>query len=318
MSIFITGSIAFDYLMTFPGKFRDNFLPEKLDKISLSFLVDSMTRQRGGVAPNIAYTLSLLGEKPVVFATAGEDFADYRAWMESHAMNTKYVKIVSGKFTASFFVNTDQENNQIASFYTGAMAAAADYSLDDAAPGEIDYVLIAPNDPAAMRRYCEECVHLNIPYLFDPSQQVARNPHADLKYGVEHAHALFCNEYEYDLLQKHTGYSPAEIERMVNLLVVTLGEKGALVSLGGKRYEIPIVPATEIIDPTGVGDAFRGGFLRGYRLGLDLQTCGQMGALAATYCLEQKGTQNHFYTIAEFINRYRQHFDDHGELDKLQ
>ncbi len=318
MSIFITGSIAFDYLMTFPGKFRDNFLPEKLDKISLSFLVDSMTRQRGGIAPNIAYTLSLLGEKPVVFATAGEDFADYRAWMQSHAMSTKYIKIIADKFTASFFVNTDQENNQIASFYTGAMADAADYSLAEAAPGEIDYVLIAPNDPRAMRRYCEECVRLNIPYLFDPSQQVARNPHTDLKYGVEHAHALFCNEYEYDLLQKHTGYSADAIEQMVNLLVVTLGEKGALVSSGGKRYEIPIVPAVKIADPTGVGDAFRGGFLRGYRLGLGLQTCGQMGALAATYCLEQKGTQNHFYTPAEFINRYRQHFDDHGELEKIQ
>jgi len=317
MAIFITGSIAFDYLMTFPGRFLDNFIPGKLDKISLSFLVDSMTRQRGGIAPNIAYTLSLLGDKPVVFATAGEDFSDYRTWMDSHSLSTKYIKVIDGKFTASFFVNTDLENNQIASFYTGAMADSADYSLTTVEPGEADYVLIAPNDPAAMRRYCEECVNLRIPYLFDPSQQVARNPHADLNYGVEHAHAVFCNEYEFDLLQKHTGFSASEIENKVEILVVTLGENGASVLSKGIRYSIPIVPAEFIADPTGVGDAFRGGFLRGYRLGMGLQTCGQMGSLAATYCLEKKGTQNHFYTPVEFIKRYRQHFDDHGELDKL-
>jgi adenosine kinase len=317
MAIFITGSVAFDYLMTFPGRFRDNIIPDQLDKISLSFLVDSMTRQRGGIAPNIAYTLSLLGEKPYVFATAGEDFRDYQCWMETHSLSIKYLKIIKGKFTASFFVNTDLENNQIASFYTGAMADAADYSLKTIEKGEADYVVIAPNDPTAMRRYCEECVELKIPYLFDPSQQVARNPHPDLKYGVEHAHSLFCNEYEFNLLQKHTGYSAQDIENKVKLLVVTLGENGAQVFSGGLKYSIPIIPATHIADPTGVGDAFRGGFLRGYRLGMGLQTCGQMGSLAATYCLEQKGTQNHFFTLEEFIKRYRQNFDDHGELDKL-
>ena len=177
--------------------------------------------------------------------------------------------------------------------------------------------MIAPNDPAAMRHYCEECVSLNIPYLFDPSQQVARNPHPDLKYGVEHAHALFCNEYEFDLLQKHTGFSISDIKSMVNLVVVTLGEKGAQVFSKGKTYEIPVVPTEQIADPTGVGDAFRGGFLRGYRLGMNLQTCGQIGSLAATYCLEKNGTQNHFYTPKDFIKRYRQYFDDHGELEKI-
>ncbi len=317
MSIVITGSIAFDYLMTFPGKFRDHILPDKLDKISLSFLVDSMTRQRGGVAPNIAYSLSLLGEKPLIFATAGQDFSDYRAWLDSHEINTWYIQNIADKFTASFFVNTDLENNQIASFYTGAMADASNYSLKIIEPGEADYVVIAPNDPSAMQRYAEECVELGIPYLFDPSQQVARNPHEDLKYGVSHAHAVFCNDYEFELLQKHTGFSASEIEKKVTLLVVTLGIKGALVMSGGKHYEIPIVPANNVADPTGVGDAFRGGFLRGYRLGMSLQTCGQMGALAATYCIEHKGTQNHFYKPAQFVKRYRQHFDDNGELDQL-
>lgn len=317
MAIVLTGSIAYDYLMTFPGYFKQNILPDKLDKISLSFLVDTMTRQRGGVAPNIAYTLALLGEKPMIFATAGEDFEEYRTWLESHKIDTRYSKVVPGKYCASFFVNTDLENNQIASFYTGAMADASLLSLKEMKRGEADYVVISPNDPTAMKKYVEECIELGIPYLFDPSQQVARNPHEDLRRGVQNAHAIFCNEYEFDLLQKHTEICAEDMEGCVKLLVVTLGENGASIKSGGKEYHIPIVPADHIADPTGVGDAFRGGFLRGYRLGLDLQTSGQMGALAATYCLEQKGTQNHFYTISEFVKRYRKHFNDQGALDIL-
>ncbi|HPS42617.1 MAG TPA: carbohydrate kinase family protein [Anaerolineaceae bacterium] len=317
MSIFITGSVAFDYLMTFPGYFRQQILPDKLDKISLSFLVDSMTRQRGGCAPNIAYSLALLGERPKVFATTGQDFTEYRQWLESHAIDTRYIRDIPEKYTASFFVNTDLENNQIASFYTGAMADASQLSLKDTQPGEADYVVISPNDPAAMRKLTEECIELKIPYLFDPSQQVARNPHEDLKLGVESAHAVFCNEYEFELLKKHTGLSGRQIDKYVSLMVVTRGENGATVKSDEKEYHIPIVPADRIADPTGVGDAFRGGFLRGYRLGLDLQTCGQMGALSATYCLEQKGTTNHTYKPEEYIARYRQHFDDQGALDVL-
>jgi len=317
MSIFISGSIAFDYLMTFPGYFKDNFLPDKLDKISLSFLVDSMTRQRGGCAPNIAYTMALLGERPRVLGTAGVDFSDYRQWMEAQGIDARYVVEIPEKYTASFFVNTDLENNQIASFYTGAMADAARYTLAGIPREEIDYVVISPNDPTAMRKLTDECVYLGIPYLFDPSQQVARNPHEDLRAGVENAHAVFCNEYEFNLLVKHTGFTAQQIDRHVQLLVITRGDKGATILSDDQEFEIPAVPAVKIADPTGVGDAFRGGFLRGYRLGLDLQTCGQMGSLSATYCLEQKGTTNHKFTSQEYVARYRQHFDDHGALDIL-
>jgi adenosine kinase len=317
MAIVVTGSVAFDYLMTFPGYFREQIIPEKLHTISLSFLVDTMTRQRGGIAPNIAYTLALLGDQPKVMATVGQDFEEYRTWLESKGVDTAYIKNIPEKFTASFFENTDLENNQIASFYTGAMADAGKVSLKDMKPGEADYVVISPNDPGAMDQYVRECAELKIPYLYDPSQQIARNDHSELRRGVENAHALFCNDYEFDLLQKHIGLNSEEIEKIVKLLVVTLGEKGAVIKSEGKTYDIPIVPAEKIVDPTGVGDAFRGGFLRGYHLGFDLQTCGQMGALAATYVLEQKGTQNHHYTVSEFVNRYREHFDDHGVLDTL-
>ena len=317
MAIVITGSIAFDYLMTFPGYFRKNILPDQLDKISLSFLVDTMTRERGGCAPNIAYSLALLGEKPKVLAAAGKDFGEYRQWLESKGIDTKYIRTIPEKYTASFFVNTDLENNQIASFYTGAMADSSRLSLADMKKGETDYVVVSPNDPAAMKKLTEECVQLELPYLFDPSQQVARNPHEDLRFGVEGAHSVFCNEYEFELLKKHTGLSRKKIDQHVRLLVVTKGAEGASVKSDDREYDIPIVPAREIADPTGVGDAFRGGFLRGYRLGLDLQTCGQMGALSATYCLEHKGTTNHVYTIKEYIQRYRENFDDQGALDIL-
>jgi len=313
MAIILTGSIAYDYLMSFPGYFKDQILPDKLDTISLSFLVDVMIKQRGGVAPNIAYTLALLGEKPRLMATVGEDFDEYRNWLEEHGIDTGKVKKIANKFTASFFVNTDLSNNQIASFYTGAMADAASLSLADFSKGEVDYVVISPNDPLAMKKYVEECLALKIPYLYDPGQQVARNDHDDLCRGTEEAHALFVNEYEFNLLQKHTCLSSEQMIERIPLVVVTLGEKGAVIYSGGKKYEIGIVPAKKILDPTGVGDAFRGGFLRGYRMGFDLQTCGQMGALAATYCLEQKGTQNHSYTPSEFVKRYRMNFDDQGD-----
>lgn len=317
MAIILTGSVAYDYLMSFPGYFKEQIIPEKLDTISLSFLVDVMIKQRGGVAPNIAYTLALLGEKPKLMATVGEDFEDYRKLLEECGIDTDMVKTVNGKFTASFFVNTDLSNNQIASFYTGAMADAASLTLADFSKGEADYVVISANDPGAMKKYVEECLKLKIPYLYDPGQQVARNDHDDLCRGAEEAQAVFVNEYEFDLLQKHTCLNQQQMVDRIPLVVVTLGEKGAVIYNEGKKYEIGIVPAAKILDPTGVGDAFRGGFLRGYRTGFDLQTCGQMGALAATYCLEQKGTQNHVYSIPEFIARYRKNFDDQGMLDEL-
>jgi adenosine kinase len=317
MKIVLTGSIAFDYLMTFPGYFRDHILPDHLDNISLSFLVDSMVRQRGGVAPNIAFNLALLGEKPILLGTVGEDFDVYRIWLESKGVNTSHIKIISGEFTASFFANTDLSNAQIASFYTGAMAYAADLSLYEVEKEQPDLVVISPNDPTAMERYTVECHDMGIPYLYDPSQQIVRIKPDKLKQGVLGAKHLFVNEYEFELLQKHTGLSATDIRDHIDILVVTLGEKGASVYTDGKEVAIEAVKPDKIADPTGVGDAFRAGFLKGLSMGLDPKTCGQMGALAATYCLEQRGTQNHFYTRVDFVKRYRLHFDDQGVLNAL-
>lgn len=317
MNVVLTGSVAYDYLMSFPGQFRDHILPDKLDSLSLSFLVESMVRLRGGNAPNIAYTLAMLGGKPRLFATVGEDFEEYRLWLNSKGVDTTWAQVIPGVFTASFFANTDRNNAQIASFYPGAMAYASQLSLKKLDGNWPELVVISPNDPQAMKRYVDECQQLGLPYFYDPSQQILRLEAEELRDGIQGALALFVNEYEFALVCKKTGLGREDILRSVNFLVVTLGEKGANVFCGIDEYDIPIVPPEHIADPTGVGDAFRGGFIVAYSLGMDWEICGRVGALAATYCLENHGPQGHSYTQQEFVSRFRKYFDDRGVLDLI-
>lgn len=316
MDVLLTGSVAYDYLMTFPGKFEDQILPERLSSISLSFLVDSMTRERGGVAPNIAYTLALLGAKPRLMATVGQDFGDYRAWLEAQGIDTTYAKVIPDVFTASFFATTDQTGAQIASFSPGAMGYAAEQHIKNVAP-KPDMVVISPNDPVAMKNFAAECRNLDIPYLYDPSQQLLRLEGDEIARDMSGAHFLFVNDYEFGLIAKKTGLDLEGMLDKVKIIVVTRGKDGADIYADGKEIHIPTVPEQKIIDPTGVGDAFRGGFLSAYSKGLDWELCGQMGSLSAVYVLEQSGTQNHSYTREEFASRFRQHFDDAGKLDSL-
>lgn len=317
MNILLTGSVAYDYLMSYPGYFKDHFLPDKLESISLSFLVESMVRRRGGTAPNIAYTMALLGERTRILATAGEDFEEYRSWLETKGIDTSAVRIIPDEYTASFFANTDRANAQIASFYPGAMAYADELSLHDLDGDRPDLVVISPNEPKAMTRYVEECRQLGIPYLYDPSQQIPRLDRDDLRRGVESALALFVNDYELGMIRKHTGLALDDILSYTGFTVVTMGEFGSTIYFRGEEIEIPIVEPEQIIDPTGVGDAFRAGFLTGYSQRWDWRTCGQVGALAATYCLEQQGPQGHEYSRAEFVTRYRRHFEDEEQLNSL-
>jgi len=322
MNILLSGSVAFDYLMTFPGYFKDHILPEHLDSISLSFLVDSMVRYRGGIAPNIAYTMALLGVSPKLWATVGEDFEEYRVWLESMGVDTKGAKVIPNEFTASFFVNTDRSNSQIASFYPGAMACAGEMSFHDLQPVLPDLVVISPNDPGAMIKFVKECRELNLPYIYDPSQQIVRMSAEDLKSGINGARALFVNDYESALIESMIGISPTQIIATSQsspkiFIVITRGEQGATIFEAGREHHVPVIPPFKIVDPTGVGDAFRGGFLTGMNYAFDLKICGQMGALAATYCLEQPSPQGHYFTIEEFISRFRLHFDDQGVLDRL-
>jgi adenosine kinase len=306
MNIVVTGSIAFDYLMSFPGKFTEHFLPEHMNRLSLSFLVDSMDKRRGGCAPNIAYTLALLGERPLLMGTAGEDFGDYRAWLEAAGIDTSLVKQIDGKFCASFFCSTDAANNQIASFYTGAMADAGQLSFRTVK--DCGLTIIAPNDPGAMVQYAEECRTLGIPFIFDPGQQCARMSGDELAEGVHGAAIVIVNDYELELLRQKTGKNEADLVREAGALIVTRGEHGSAVVTRDGWTDVPAVTPHRIIDPTGVGDAFRGGLMKGIARGLPYDTCARIGAVAATYALEHLGGQSHAYTWNEFAERYAQHF----------
>jgi adenosine kinase len=309
MKLVVTGSIAFDYLMSFPGKFTEHLLAEHMHRVSLSFLVDTMDKRRGGCAPNIAYTLALLGERPLLMATAGQDFGEYRAWLEAANIDTSLVKLVADKFTASFFCSTDEANNQIASFYTGAMANAAELSFRTVPELKTDgLVIVSPNDPAAMVQYAQECSTLGIRYIWDPGQQCARMDGTDLAEGVSGAFMVIVNDYELELLKQKTGLSEADLEQQVEVLVVTRGEHGSSIRAKGTRVDVPAVEPHRIVDPTGVGDAFRGGFMKGLASGRSFQECAQIGSVAATYALEHLGGSSHAYSVAEFAARYEKHF----------
>ncbi|MEX2270192.1 MAG: carbohydrate kinase family protein [Vicinamibacterales bacterium] len=306
MKTLVTGSIAYDYLMSFPGKFTEHFLAEHMERVSLSFLVDTMDKRRGGCAPNIAYTLALLGERPYLMATAGQDFEEYRQWLEAARIDTSLVRVVPDKFTASFFCSTDLHNNQIASFYTGAMAHAAELSFRTVK--NCGLVIIAPNDPAAMTQYAEECRTLGIRFIFDPGQQCARMSGSELKDGIAGASVLISNDYEFELIRQKTGLSEGDILASADALIITKGEKGSSIFGRDGRIDVPAIAPDREADPTGVGDAYRGGLLKGLIAGLDWQSCGRIGSVAATYALEHLGGLSHAYTLDEFRKRYAAHF----------
>ena len=317
MNIIVTGSIAYDYLMSFPGSLGEQIMPDQLERLSLSFLVDTMDKRQGGCAPNIAYTLALLGEKPRLMGSVGLDFGDYRQWLESVGVDTSLVALSKDKFTASFFCTTDQKNCQIASFYGGAMSDAAKLSISKIKP-KPDIVIISPNDPAAMLKYADECRTKKIRFIFDPGQQVARYSGEELKKGILGANIVICNDYEFGLIQNKTGLSESDILEQSEALIVTLGAKGSMVLTKDQRYDVIAVPENHVVDPTGVGDAFRGGLLKGIAMGADWVTCARIGSVAATYALEHVGGLSHKYTLAAFKRRYHKHFgkaDDYSILN---
>jgi adenosine kinase len=292
--------------MSFPGKFTEHLLPEHMSRLSLSFLVDSMDKRRGGCAPNIAYTLALLGERPKLMGTAGQDFPDYRRWLEAAGVDTSLVRELPDKFTASFFCSTDEDGNQIASFYTGAMANAAELSFRTAGPCRL--AIVSPNDPEAMIQYAEECRALGIPYVWDPGQQCARMSGEELREGMIGATLVICNDYEFELIRQKTGLDESAVFDKAGALVVTRGERGCSIYEKSGRRDVGALPPHRMVDPTGVGDAFRGGFLKGMADRLDYTRCAQLGSVAATYALEHLGGQSHAYTPGEFYERLESHF----------
>lgn len=318
MKIIVSGSIAFDYLMSFPGQFSDHFLPDKLESISVSFLVDSMRQQHGGCAGNISYSLALLGENPSLVGTVGKDFEGYRKVLDAAGVDTSTVRVMDDVYTASFFVNTDQRGNQIASFYTGAMQFARDLSLKDVVQNKDAIVIISPNDPEAMARNARECRELGVRFIYDPSQQIARLDGDALKAGAEGASILILNDYELEMFKKKTGMDDADLLRLAETVIVTLGEKGTEIRKQDGVIHIPVAPPKQILDPTGVGDAFRSGLMKGLVHGLSWEAAGRMGSLAATYVLETDGgPQSHAYDLDGFVQRYNEVFRGSDEVQGL-
>lgn len=309
MKIGVAGSVGLDHLMNFSGKFTDSFVTGSLEKISLSFLVDSLDVRRGGCAANIAFGMGVLGLNPVLIAAVGKDWPDYEAWLSRHGVDTSHALVSQTFFTAHFMVTTDDDLNQIASFFPGAMSEARNIELGpimDKA-GRFDMLVISPDDPEAMLRHSETCRELGIAFAADPSQQMARMSGEDIKLLIEGASYLFMNEYELALAMQKTGWSDAEILERVKVRVTTLGSKGAKVeTASGDFVQIHCPKEKSKTDPTGVGDSFRSGFIAGLAWGLSHERCAQLGALIATYVIETMGTQEYRFTGQEFVARFEE------------
>ena len=307
MRIAVTGSIATDHLMTFDGKFRDSLNVDKLDQLALSFLVSSLDIKRGGTAANIAFGMGCLGLRPILIGSVGEDFADYRAWLERHGVDCDSIRISTDHHTARFIGTTDQVQAQIGTFYAGAMSEGREISLKPIVErhGGLDMVLIGPHDPEGMVRHTTECRELGIPFMSDIGQQLAFGDGDLIRALVDGASYLVTNEYEAALTEQKTGWSAEEVLDRVEYRITTLGEKGLRIDKRGEEtIWVESVRARRVVNPTGVGDAMRAGFLGGLSWGLSLERSAQLGCLLAVHVLETTGTQEYELERAEFLGRF--------------
>lgn len=296
--ITVTGSLAFDHIMDFPGKFSDHIMPDKIHQINLSFLVNTLKKQRGGTAGNIAYTLALLGQPVSILASVGKDFSEYAHFLQESGVDVSQIKIVSDA-TSSAFIMTDLADNQITAFYPGAMKENVKLSVDKIA----DFVIVSPNDPVAMKNFAKQCQDFHIPYMLDPGMQLPSLETDDLKKMLDRAAILTGNDYEIALIN-------SRLTVQVDILITTLGVKGSVIQNKDETIQIEPGKPTDVVDPTGAGDAYRAGFMAGYMKKLDLKICGRMGSVAACYAIEKYGTTNHRFSIEEFKQRYEENFGD--------
>ena len=317
-TLLIAGSIATDHLMTFPGTFADSLVVEQLDKLSVSFLVDDLEIRRGGVAANMSFGLGRLGLRPVLVGAVGEDFADYRSWLERHGVNCDHVRVSEDRHTARFVCTTDQTMAQFASFYPGAMAEARLIELGPivAAVGEPDYVLVGADDPDGMLRHTEECRQRGYRFIADPSQQLAFGSGDLIRNLIDGAAILFSNEYESHMIEQKTGWSAEEVLKRVGIQVTTLGKDGVRITRQGEEpVVLPAASGVTPVEPTGVGDAFRAGFLAATAWGLGLERAAQVGCVLAAYVVETVGTQEYAFTSAEFLGRLEESYGAQAAAD---
>jgi len=302
--VLCTGSIAYDYILSFKGRFKDHILLDKTHILNLSFLVDDLQKRRGGVAGNYAYNLSLLGYPSAVLATAGADAAEYRDWLAAQGVDCRGLKLLDGELSATGFTTTDMDDNQLTGYYGGAMWKAAMLGLDDGPP-DLDAVIVGPNDPGAMKRLVRECREREVPFVFDPAHQLPMMDGADVTDGIEGAWIVIGNDYELELIQDRTQRDVDGLLDLAEMVVTTLGRNGSRITTRDGSVDVPAAPAERELDPTGAGDAYRSGLVAGLLRGLDTYAAGCVASLAATHAVEHVGTIEHRYSRADFIRRHR-------------
>ena len=318
MRIAVTGSVATDHLMTFAGRFADSLVAEKLESLSVSFLVDDLDIRRGGVGANIAFGLGVLGLRPLLIAAVGADFDDYRSWLNRHGVDTDAIHVSAERHTARFVCTTDAEQNQIASFYPGAMSEAREIELGPVVErvGGIDLVIVGADDPGAMLNHTQECRQRQIAFAADPSQQLSSLDAQQITELVDGASILFSNEYESALIERRTAWSNGEVLERVGTRVTTLGGAGARVERKGMPpVVVPVPPGVQVAEPTGVGDAFRAGYLAGIAWDLGVERSAQLGCMLATYVIETLGTQEYLFSTAGFVARLREAYGEAAGAD---
>ncbi|MFA4830842.1 MAG: carbohydrate kinase family protein [Patescibacteria group bacterium] len=309
MTILISGTIAYDFIMDFPDSFKNHILPDQIHILNVCFTVDKLHKNYGGTAANIAHTVKLLGGEPIVFSPMGTDGKDYLDYLNKKGINTNYIIIAKEKLTGSAHITTDKDDNQITAFYNGAHSEAAKLNISDVKE-KIDFALISPTQKDAMVKHAKECYDLKIPFVFDPGQQIPALSPQELMAAIGQAKFLIGNDYEMKLIEEKTGWDGHEMLNHVGVLITTLGSKGSIITTKNKILEIMPCQPRSTDDPTGAGDAYRAGFFTAYVNGHDLKTCGQVGSVAATYAVENYGTQNHRFTLKEFEGRYRETYGE--------
>ncbi|MFC1646732.1 carbohydrate kinase family protein [Patescibacteria group bacterium] len=329
MQVIVTGSLSYDFIMNFSGRFADRIMPDKIHCISLSFLADKLNKQLGGTAGNIAYTLNLLGIKPNIVACAGGDFDIYKKFLQKNKISDKHISIKKNINTSSYFVITDKDDNQIGSFYSGAMKRSKDLKIKDVVKKlpatsyqlpvtsyqlPAPFIIISPNDTKALVSYVDECCKNNFDFIYDPAFQIGALSSKDVKKGIAGAKIVIGNDYEIALIEKALGVSHSQLIKQTNTLITTLGPKGSIIETNAESMHIKPAKPKNTSDPTGAGDAYRGGFVAGFIRGFDLEICGQMGAVAAVYTVEKYGTVTHKYSKKQFCDRY---YENYGKKLRL-
>lgn len=309
MSILISGSLAYDYIMDFPDTFKNHILPDQIHILNVCFVVDKLEKNFGGCSGNIGYTMKLLGSEPIIFSPLGNDAGEYLNHLKNLGLNTNYIRVVEDKLTSAAHITTDKDDNQIIAYYNGAGDVALDMSVVDVQE-KIDLALITPTQKQAMIKHAKECYDKKIPFVFDPSHQLTAFDERELMQIIGQAKFYVGNDYEMKLTQEKTGWDMNELLNHVEVVITTLGDKGSVVTTKDGVIEVEPCEARSVDDPTGAGDSYRAGFFAAYAKGHDLKICGQVGSVAAVYAVEKYGTQNHRFSLEEFGQRYE---DAYGE-----